>query len=625
MKPAFALSISTTGISLHHNSDGDWFAIGEVSLDASYLEEQLKVLRDKGFALENDLSCKVVIPRDQVKFIKVDTAGSSFEETEQAVQNAVSDATPYDLTELVYVTADDGATTCVAVVPRDTLEEARGFVLGYGFVPVAFSAAYETDDFPTEPFFPLGDAPATTNAPKVIATDPAQDSPVVHAIADSTAPTSFWPVQKVAAPTWTSLPSVRIAAAVALMLVAGGIWSLFREDSPAPADSELALLDETISQPEPSSGPVEPAETPAAQAEVTVPEAAEPEMAPTSESEPELSATDQAILEALNVAPTLVDEIELEPEPQLVPTQPEIEITSPGLLIAPAQDPQIELYLASKDDSNLSRDAIALPPVHTYDTDLPFDFEPLSTAAGARFSLDERGLVIPTKEGVLNPDGVVVYLGTPSKTPPPSALVRLEKAPVEEVVDNRLATLRPKPRPENLTENFERQRLQGRTLKELSGIRPKPRPESLLRAPPPPESTEPLAEMRVPRPKLRPAGLTRQASAGTATLGSAAGIEQLNNEVGTFQPKTTAPKIPSSASVARQATIDNAINLRKLNLIGVYGSPSNRRALVRLPSGRYKKLKIGDRLDGGNVIAISDNELRYQKRGRNVVLKMPRG
>ena len=55
------------------------------------------------------------------------------------------------------------------------------------------------------------------------------------------------------------------------------------------------------------------------------------------------------------------------------------------------------------------------------------------------------------------------------------------------------------------------------------------------------------------------------------------------------------------------------------------GTPIGRRALVRLSSGRYKKVKVGDRIDGGQIVAIGDSELRYQKGGRNVVLRMPRG
>ena len=77
------------------------------------------------------------------------------------------------------------------------------------------------------------------------------------------------------------------------------------------------------------------------------------------------------------------------------------------------------------------------------------------------------------------------------------------------------------------------------------------------------------------------------------------------------------------ASVAKQATIKNALNPNNLNLIGVYGTPSKRRALLRLPSGRYVKVEIGDRVDGGRVAAIDVDSLSYVKSGRNRVLKIP--
>lgn len=86
-----------------------------------------------------------------------------------------------------------------------------------------------------------------------------------------------------------------------------------------------------------------------------------------------------------------------------------------------------------------------------------------------------------------------------------------------------------------------------------------------------------------------------------------------------------APAIPTRASVAKQATYANALNLSRVNLIGVYGSPSNRYALVRQPNGRIVKVEVGDRVDGGRVAAISDNELQYVKSGRTMTLEMPRG
>ena len=82
------------------------------------------------------------------------------------------------------------------------------------------------------------------------------------------------------------------------------------------------------------------------------------------------------------------------------------------------------------------------------------------------------------------------------------------------------------------------------------------------------------------------------------------------------------PDLPTTITVAKQATVKNAINLSKVSLIGVYGSSANRRALVRMPNGKFLKVKIGDQLDGGKVAAIGDNEVSYVKHGRTIVLKM---
>jgi type IV pilus biogenesis protein PilP len=85
-----------------------------------------------------------------------------------------------------------------------------------------------------------------------------------------------------------------------------------------------------------------------------------------------------------------------------------------------------------------------------------------------------------------------------------------------------------------------------------------------------------------------------------------------------------APSIPTKASVAKQATYANAINLSKINLIGTYGTDSRRYALIRQANGKYKKVKVGDKIDGGTVKAITDTEVRYQKGGRLLSLKLPK-
>ena len=88
---------------------------------------------------------------------------------------------------------------------------------------------------------------------------------------------------------------------------------------------------------------------------------------------------------------------------------------------------------------------------------------------------------------------------------------------------------------------------------------------------------------------------------------------------------SNAPRIPTRANVAKQATFKKAINLSKTNLIGVYGSDQKRYALIRSSSGRYSKVRVGDRVDGGIVAAITRNELRYKKQGKILTLAMPKG
>ncbi|NDV01970.1 hypothetical protein [Pseudoroseicyclus tamaricis] len=85
------------------------------------------------------------------------------------------------------------------------------------------------------------------------------------------------------------------------------------------------------------------------------------------------------------------------------------------------------------------------------------------------------------------------------------------------------------------------------------------------------------------------------------------------------------PTGPVPGSVASAATIEDAINLRDINLIGVYGRPGDRRALVRLDNGRYVRVGVGDSLDGGQVTAIGDGALNYVKRGRTYALEVAEG
>ena len=301
------------------------------------------------------------------------------------------------------------------------------------------------------------------------------------------------------------------------------------------------------------------------------------------------------------------------------------------------------LYTASIDPEITGLDAIALP-----ETGINPNEEVMRQASpaafGATFALNDQGLVEPTPEGALTPAGAFIIAGAPpvQAVPRPREVVI---APVINVDDVILRAFRPELRPDDLGELRERQLLGGLTTTELATLRPTTRPasaqevaaaanaslvplaaagsataDSLLAAETAPEDGGPitgtaLAVVSSSVPVLRPASIERiVAAAATAPEADAEAVPAV--------AASAAPVIPSNASVTRAATEDNVLNLRRINLIGVTGSPSDRYALVRLASGRFVRVGVGDRIDGGQVAAIGETTLQYIKNGRNITLEI---
>jgi hypothetical protein len=367
----------------------------------------------------------------------------------------------------------------------------------------------------------------------------------------------------------------------------------------------------------------------------------------TASLDPTLSPEDSAVLDALRTplpAPDLeeLSEAELEAKYAATGFWPRAPQAPPEPAGAINLD---DLYLTGIDPVSSTTDAVALPASASFGTDIALGVISSPAAAGTAFALGTDGLVVPTVQGTLSPDGFMVFLGRPDITPP-IVPTRFQSEPEDTAVRSTLAAARPEIRPETLSETYQRAQLDGLTLSELASLRPALRPTSLqervaalavptpepiatdgavqiaLANPPAIENATQFAVKASVRPDTRPknfARIVRRAERTAPTeevrVASAAAVA----------PRTVSPSIPSSASVARQATVKNAINLRKINLIGVYGKPASRRALIRLGNGRYQKVTVGDRIDGGRVSAIGQDELRYTKGGRNLVLTMPNG
>jgi hypothetical protein len=353
--------------------------------------------------------------------------------------------------------------------------------------------------------------------------------------------------------------------------------------------------------------------------------------------------------------------------------------SNPNANEAPSGESAENIRIAAIDPVVPETDAIALGAV-SHDAPPGAQIPPLPP--GTVLDLDERGLVRASAEGALSPLGILVFSGPAEVGPKPRpqsvidagiaagvAVTPLtpETTPTGTVPDvpvsqedNPLFEIKPRPRPGNLEETTERSALGGLTRSELAGFAPRGRPTEVRKVAPEPEVGEIAGNEYAPAisllPVQKPGNIRAIAAAAvstpvpsinaddavTAALGTIA--FEPAPERGTRQPEPeaetaavaspdeegdeaasdVAPSIPTSASVAKQATVKNAIDLGEITLIAVTGSSSNRRAIVRLANGKRVTVEVGDRLDGGKVVAIGDSELQYTKKSRTITLDMPR-
>ncbi len=281
----------------------------------------------------------------------------------------------------------------------------------------------------------------------------------------------------------------------------------------------------------------------------------------------------------------------------------------------PSNVPLGDIYITSIDPSVLSLDAIALDKANTVsELKALLDIRsPLSI--GSSFKLGKDGLAIATEVGTLAPAGHQVFAGKPFVVPPEKPLPTYFDTSDEKINLKALSSLQPKLRPEDKTPGA----LIAAKQAKLSEKKPRQRPNGIklskhnnsrLET-----STINFNILRV-KPKERPTELS-------ILIDQALGVMQYEGDEANITG--IVPDVPSSPRVTKKATIQNVLNLRRTNLIGVYGNSKSRRALVRLSNGKRQMVTVGDNIDGGKVAAIGESELRYIKGGKNITLKVPQG
>ncbi len=334
-------------------------------------------------------------------------------------------------------------------------------------------------------------------------------------------------------------------------------------------------------------------------------------------------------------------------------------------------------------------DVPALPAIDALATDLAFVPLVNPPAPDTVFDLDEDGFVRATSDGALTPDGAVVFAGLPDlpfqerpgsevAAVGPAAATVTENAEVAEVavpVIEGPPPVIPPLRPETVAEAAETEAAtpggvslgglqdgtaSAETVADLApppgAIRPQPRPAlpaaadttdaveaalgGIALATPDPRATgSALAVASSLRPTSRPNNFDRVVAAVRNRQQPAAAPELTPGAIAAApapapqpqpQVQAAAPVAPQNyepvpGGVARAATQDSVIRLREINLIGVFGQPSARRALVRMGNGQLIRVQVGSELDGGQVTAIGENALNYVKRGTTYALQIPRG
>lgn len=199
------------------------------------------------------------------------------------------------------------------------------------------------------------------------------------------------------------------------------------------------------------------------------------------------------------------------------------------------------------------------------------------------------------------------------------------------LADPALAGKKPRRRPTTLNTQITRapQGLLALADPALARFRAKRRPASLKVVKPEVEqpaetptntlaSATRLAIAVSPKPKRRPNNLG-PGIAITNNGNTKATAKTPKSAIGTSKPSPS----PTVVAVTKAATEKSRFNKRKMNLVGVFGTPNARRALIRMPSGRYVKVKTGDQLSGWQVSAIGESSLRIRKGSKNQVLRMP--
>jgi hypothetical protein len=131
------------------------------------LDKAMKGLRKEAEARgRRTFTCLLILPDDQILYTSLTAPTDDPELTTFRIEEGLEGMTPYAVSELVYDwRAIETDRVKLAVVARETLDEARGFADGHGFTAAGFAAMPPQERFPGVPLFDLAEAPRGCPSP----------------------------------------------------------------------------------------------------------------------------------------------------------------------------------------------------------------------------------------------------------------------------------------------------------------------------------------------------------------------------------------------------------------------------------------------------------------------------
>ena len=678
--PTLALDLSGDAASLQQLAfDGHWHEMARAGFNDNGLAEKMAFMRRVAVRLEGRRFHNTVwLPDAQIIERKLKIAATEAEARRAEARTALATITTHPADDFLVelgATDEDGFTPTFAV-RKTTLSEARRFATSHGFKAEQFSMNRVPEGFDDRIYFkaPADPKAALQTAAKAAAVvlavglalggaywadpfgwrSPASPDALADLAPAPEAPAQAEPVPAVVAEQTTAPePAPAPERAVA---------SSPEPEAPGTDIAEVApvLLADQAAQTD--AGPVEPAlavaeapATPALDPLATQSQTAElppvADIADTGEAPVDLAQADAAPPE-----PAQAELVARAETPEVAPLVAPSDLAEAATVESPAPDESApaEIVVAREAASNILDDLAAATPLPDPVVRVPVAAQPAPAegASAAELAAQEQNYEIIS--GL--PDfALLLRSGATAPTPIEigtietiiAASVAADAGPRSEpqpedvaVVTGRPAfipLLRARPAPEAAEDAEAAEGAEAETetaavaedgaaspaspiaLEEAQRLRPARRPEAFALAA---VATDDIISGAAPRTASRASHRSADFAARIAPLVNARATSATTSSPAIpAEPQSVA--LPTRASVARAATIENAINLREVALIGIYGTADSRRALVRLASGRYIRLTLGESFSGGwRIIAMDDSSIRVQKGSRTEILRI---